>query len=635
MSLGPSSPRLPSPPPPAEIQLGPKSPAGGPVSRQAQQMEQMALDANAKRRIHPGTKSCDMAAGPPLVPLNEVSETLGAFVWHMALINRLKLDSAFQLQEHLAALHYFHTASGTIAMTRETSRALATPPPGTDRTLWLYEVCRFLIAQCNQLIVGFLFDAPPCCAATCPEMRASEWQFLCAVHESPKSCCAIDYCCHTLDWAANVVTDPKLFPSRFVAPTGGNGGFGGADGRSQALKNLVNVFRRLHRIFAHAWYQHRDVFWAVECRTGLYVLFKTLCDVYDLLPIENYKLPPEAEGLDSSERKPDVPFTFVPTSMAKNPLRRGSVEALDDEETLQPVGRTSTRRHIRSNPSTGSAVTTVMEADENDEAGGHSKMFTSDRWAVASAPETLVKEGDPDPEADASETTREVVEKTDTSASSHESGLPEPSDLAGAERPPETLGGENAGSETEENGEANWVEAETADPEPEKDGLEGESARVNEEATCIGEEANHPVMAEEADKRVPDTEAGDEPATDDDAGAGRTLVSEEVVKSASSQVDDTAAGGVLGSEEVGKPASPHADDEAMQETSGLEAAGDQDEERPTPGPVTQGEAGMEDEASPETDANSENGHVRYTDVGNKDVAEDDEKDKTGDAPKSD
>lgn len=35
-------------------------------------MEQTALNANAKRRIHPGTKSADMAAGPPLIPLNEV-----------------------------------------------------------------------------------------------------------------------------------------------------------------------------------------------------------------------------------------------------------------------------------------------------------------------------------------------------------------------------------------------------------------------------------------------------------------------------------------------------------------------------------------------------------------------------------
>lgn len=67
------SPRLPSPPPPAEIQIGPKSPGlGSTADQELQQMEQTMLNANAKRRIHPGAKSADMAAGPPLVPLNEV-----------------------------------------------------------------------------------------------------------------------------------------------------------------------------------------------------------------------------------------------------------------------------------------------------------------------------------------------------------------------------------------------------------------------------------------------------------------------------------------------------------------------------------------------------------------------------------
>ncbi|KAK0643614.1 Mob1/phocein [Cercophora newfieldiana] len=346
MSLPPSSPRLPSPPPAAEIQIGPKSPAMGPnAARQGQLMEQTAIDANAKRRIHPGTKSADMAAGPPLVPLQE-------------------LDSAFQLQEHLAALHYYHTASNTIAMTRETAKTLATPPQGIDKTLWLYELCRFLVGQCNSLIVGFLFDTPPCSAATCPEMRASEWQFLCAVHDAPKSCCAIDYCCHTLDWAANVVTNPKIFPSRFVVD---------AHDRAMAIKNLINVFRRLHRIFAHAWFQHRVVFWSVEGQTGLYIFFKTVCDVYDLLPAENYKLPPEAEGLEAAEVDNGAERKIIlqhqpqqqPGSRQVSVQRAPLDQAEDD--SLAPA-RTNTRRHIKSSPSTGSAVTTVPEADEDETA---------------------------------------------------------------------------------------------------------------------------------------------------------------------------------------------------------------------------------------------------------------------------
>ncbi|KAI1650783.1 Mob1/phocein [Daldinia loculata] len=353
MSLAQGSPRLPSPPPPAEIQIGPKSPGlGSTVSRQAQQMEQTITEANAKRRIHPGTKSEDMAAGPPLIPLGE-------------------LDSAFQLQEHLAALHYHHTASNTTPITRAIALQLATPPPGIDKTLWLYELCRFLIAQCNSLIVGFLFDTPPCSSITCPEMRASEWQFLCAVHDQPKSCCAIDYCCHTLDWAANVVTNPKIFPSRFVVLSEGHD-------KSSVLKNLINVFRRLHRIFAHAWFQHRGVFWSVEAQTGLYAFFKAVCDMYDLLPAENYKLPPEAEGLEPAEKEDKKPIV---TAIAKPPQpppppppqqqqqqqqqQHESTEHEDDRHGLH-ARRSNTARHS-SRPSTGSSVTTVIEEREDDQ----------------------------------------------------------------------------------------------------------------------------------------------------------------------------------------------------------------------------------------------------------------------------
>lgn len=357
------SPRLPSPPPPAEIQIGPKSP-GLPADQESQQMEQTILNANSRRRIHPGTKSADMAAGPPLVPLNE-------------------LDSAFQLQEHLAALHYYHTANNTRPITREIASLLATPPPSTDKTLWLYELCRFLVAQCNSLIVGFLFDTPPCSYNTCPEMRASEWQFLCAVHEQPKSCCAIDYCCHTLDWAANVVTNPKLFPSRFVALSGGDGP--GHD-KNTALKNLVNVFRRLHRIFAHAWFQHRGVFWSVEGQTGLYVFFKTVCDMFDTLPAENYKLPPEAEGLESAAAAAES--TDRGTKKEHGQLQTPTIQQHSDDDNFLPAGRTNTRRHIRSSPSTGSAVTTVMEADEDDSADVSGRL----REMRISTPETVVEE---------------------------------------------------------------------------------------------------------------------------------------------------------------------------------------------------------------------------------------------------
>ncbi len=224
--------------------------------------------------------------------------------------------------------------------------------------------------KANNLIIAFFADTPPCSAATCPEMRASEWQYLCAVHDPPKSCCAIDYCCHTLDWAANILTSPKYFASRLTL--GGDMGGGGGGGGSQAsMRHLTNIFRRVYRIFAHAWFQHRGVFWQVEGHEGLYVFFKTVCDVYQLIPEDNYTIPSEAEGGDdtmeiSVEKEGSEPGRI---SLLKKSGEDGQRDLPENDEgeptTTVSVGAT-TRRH-KHTPSTGSHVTTIAEGPEDEE----------------------------------------------------------------------------------------------------------------------------------------------------------------------------------------------------------------------------------------------------------------------------
>ncbi|KAH4107036.1 hypothetical protein HBH98_062520 [Parastagonospora nodorum] len=339
----PASPRLPSPPPIPEDQLSPM-----PASPEQQKLFS-SLDHNAARRIRPGTKAEDMAEGPPLVDLSEI-------------------DSAFQLTEHLKALHNFLThpigSNGTIAVDRDMAMKLAQPPENVDKTLWLYELCRFLIQKVNSIIVALFSDNPPCSSITCPEMRASEWQYLCAVHDPPKSCCAIDYCCHTLDWAANTLTSPKHFPSRLALGTDQS------TQHSQA-RQLTNIFRRVYRIFAHAWFQHRDMFWNVEGRTGLYIFFKTVCDYYGLIPDDNYTIPPEAEG-DGTEPSTESRSAMLPTILKREPSGPGPedsdnstiLEGISDHN-LSTAGTTKRHRH---SPSVGAtAVSTVVEENEEEE----------------------------------------------------------------------------------------------------------------------------------------------------------------------------------------------------------------------------------------------------------------------------
>ena len=360
-----SSPRAYSPPPAPEVQIaGPQSPATigepGPMIPEAD--DPAKLDQGATRRIRPGTKAADMASGPPLIPLSQVGPSAGIISSeNLPGIQKLiitQLDSPFQLQEHLKALHYEHTRSTTdptaiVALTHDSALVIATPPANIDRSLWLYELTRFLTQHTNDLLVALLTKIDPACSATtCPEMRASEWQYLCAVHEAPKACCAIDYCIHTLDWAGDILTSVKLFPSRMTL------GPQESPAHQTAVRNITNVMRRVYRIYAHAWFQHREgVFWPVEGSGGIYTLFKTVCDVYGLIQEDNYTIPPEAEGLPSKAE-------MEHNRQEKVTEKKTGDDDSEEDNTHQSAGAT-TRRH-KHTPSVGSAVGTIVEGEEDD-----------------------------------------------------------------------------------------------------------------------------------------------------------------------------------------------------------------------------------------------------------------------------
>jgi hypothetical protein len=308
-----------------------------------------------------------MAEGPPLIDLKEVCHLSTGCRARSAVLTSWQIDSAFQLTEHLKALHHHLThpqgAAGTVAVDKDIAYKLAQPPDNVDRTLWLYELCRFLTQKANSMVISLFSDDPPCSANTCPEMRASEWQYLCAVHEPPKACCAIDYCCHTLDWAANTLTSTKTFPSRLAMGTDANSQY-------QQMRHLTNIFRRVYRIFAHAWFQHRDMFWKVEGRTGLYILFKTVCDVYGLIPEESYTIPSEAEGLDALQPAPPMILRREPSGpSAQEPESTPSLMEGMADHSLSSAGTTKRHRH---SPSVGamSVDTVVEETEEEEESSG-------------------------------------------------------------------------------------------------------------------------------------------------------------------------------------------------------------------------------------------------------------------------
>ncbi|PGH03714.1 hypothetical protein AJ79_07296 [Helicocarpus griseus UAMH5409] len=466
-----SSPRLPSPPPFTEVQIGPQSPTVGDGFGPSNE-ELLAFphepDNASMRRIRPGTKSADMASGPPLVPLSQ-------------------LDSPFQLQEHLKALYQHYTRpsdSSTLSpITRDVARYLAEPPEGVERSLWLYELCRFLTMKANNLIIAFFAESPPCSAQTCPEMRASEWQYLCAVHDPPKSCCAIDYCCHTLDWATNILTSPKYFPSRLTL------GLESSGGPQASMKHLTNVFRRVYRIFAHAWFQHREVFWQVEGHDGLYIFFKTVCDVYNLIPEDNYTIPPEAEGVQPSnntdaERDPSRRMTILRKEPESQPEKIGPEE--QPEPAMLNVAAT-TRRH-KASPSTGIVVSTITEAAEDDDAAKNTH--------IPEEEDSVLKL----PGASASET-----EVTDPFPAASVEALPNGTDPAEASKPETADVGQQSESDTRP---AAAIESAPENTSPEKKESEVPESSTTPVNPISGSEATEAAVAESLDEKatVPEKE---------------------------------------------------------------------------------------------------------------------------------
>jgi hypothetical protein len=338
---------------------------------------------------------------------------------------------------------------------------LAEPPENVDKTLWLYELCRFLIQKVNSIIVALFADNPPCSSITCPEMRASEWQYLCAVHDPPKSCCAIDYCCHTLDWAANTLTSPKHFPSRLALGTDQS------TQHSQA-RQLTNIFRRVYRIFAHAWFQHRDMFWNVEARTGLYIFFKTVCDYYGLIPEDNYTIPSEAEGIEpATESRTSIPPLILkrePSGPGPEDSDNSTIIEGNTDHTLSTAGTTKRHRH---SPSVGpTAVSTVVEEAEEEEENPRTLKQPISQLFVPTPKEGDGAQSEQATDQAEAEAETEAAEDSADKADAAEEDPEKQSASEEAKADPMPLGDEEKQSEDDEDDSDEIDEVETSDVKP-------------------------------------------------------------------------------------------------------------------------------------------------------------------------
>ncbi|GJE86628.1 Mob1/phocein family-like protein [Phanerochaete sordida] len=271
------------------------------------------------------------------------------------------LDSAFQLQEYISLLirlnvHDVDTIVSlpgkSISHDRDSSDGSESPADKegkgevtVDESCWVYEQLRRLAQDLSHPLITTLQQE--CTRQTCPEMKAGEWLYLCVAHGNEgamEQCCAIDYILHTLDSATALLNSPRAFPSRLSIPPA-------------STRHFSSLARRLGRIFAHAYYHHREAFEQAEAESSLYARFLALTSKFGLVPTEFLVIPPrmsihtqprseqdEGEGEEGSpedEGPSDVPDISREDYM--NTARRISNQ---ERQWLQPSGILTRERGV-------------------------------------------------------------------------------------------------------------------------------------------------------------------------------------------------------------------------------------------------------------------------------------------------
>ncbi|KAJ3899470.1 mps one binder kinase activator-like 4 [Lentinula edodes] len=228
------------------------------------------------------------------------------------------LDSAFQLQEYISLVirKDVHDVDRIISIPSIPGKE---DGKGVDENCWIYEQLRRLAQDLTHPLITAL--QVECTRQTCPEMKAGEWLYLCVAHGNESTshsssssengsggpgggmmmeqCCAIDYILHTIDSATALLNSPRAFPSRLSIPV-------------PSVRHFSSLARRLGRVFAHAYFHHRDLFEQAEAESSLYRRFEEMVGRWGLVPREFLVIPSlgkenDLSKLDDDSRKREEP----------------------------------------------------------------------------------------------------------------------------------------------------------------------------------------------------------------------------------------------------------------------------------------------------------------------------------------
>ncbi len=141
--------------------------------------------------------------------------------------------------------------------------------------------------QLNHLL-AFLVHA--CTVKTCPEMESDGQRFLCAAHVPPQECCALDYCCHTIEKATQFLQNTTLFPGRMDVP-------------AKSAEQFASQIRRLFRVLLHGFHAHREIFKQFESKYFLTKRFVVFARRFQFLDDDTLGQIPIDEGEQEQEEQ--------------------------------------------------------------------------------------------------------------------------------------------------------------------------------------------------------------------------------------------------------------------------------------------------------------------------------------------
>ncbi|VDC03106.1 unnamed protein product [Peniophora sp. CBMAI 1063] len=246
------------------------------------------------------------------------------------------LESAFQLQEYISLLirHDIHDVDAIVSIPDASRDGSEEEKEGrevtVDEACWIYEQLRRLAQDLSHPLITMLQQE--CTRQSCPEMKAGEWLYLCVAHGnegSMEQCCAIDYILHTVDSATALLNSPRAFPSRLSIPPTSN-------------RHFSSLARRLGRIFAHAFFHHREIFEQAEAESSLYARFLALTSRFDLVPPEFLVIPPRLHPEDTVPEDVEPPRLLAAAVEPHAPLSEPEFPAAADPSPRKNRSRTDT-----------------------------------------------------------------------------------------------------------------------------------------------------------------------------------------------------------------------------------------------------------------------------------------------------